>query len=100
MLWPATANDYGSAVVDYKILFKDAATPTPNYIETPFCDGTNAANIANRSCSLAMGNFTLATASGGLYGLSTGTPVIASVRARNGIGYSIQSADNTVYGVA
>ena len=97
VLWPATANDYGSAVTSYKILFKDK---TVNYVESPFCDGTAAFSISNRSCSLAMGNFTRTMASGGLYELSTGTPVIAAVRAQNGIGYSIQSDDNTVYGVA
>lgn len=98
VLWDATANDYGSAVVDYKILFKDMTT---NYIESPlFCDGTNAFSISNRSCSIGMTNFTKTLASGGLYELTLGTPIIASVKARNGIGYSIQSNDNTVYGVA
>jgi hypothetical protein len=97
VLWPATTNDYGSAVLDYKILFKDK---TVNYVESPFCDGTDAFSISNRSCSLAMANFTKTMASGGLYELATGTPVIAAVRARNGIGYSIQSDDNTEYGVA
>lgn len=97
VLWDATSNDYGSAVVDYKILFKDMTT---NYIETPFCDGTDSFTISNRSCSVGMANFTKTIASGGLYELTTGTPIIASVRARNGIGYSIQSNDNTVYGVA
>jgi hypothetical protein len=97
VLWPATTNDYGSAVLDYKILFKDN---TVNYVESPFCDGTDAFSISNRSCSLAMANFTKTMASGGLYELATGTPVIAAVRARNGIGYSIQSDDNTEYGVA
>lgn len=47
-----------------------------------------------------MTNFTKTLASGGLYELALGTPIIASVKARNGIGYSIQSDDNTVYGVA
>jgi fibronectin type 3 domain-containing protein len=97
VLWPATTDDYGSGVLDYKILFKDK---TVNYVESPNCDGTAAFSISNRSCSLAMAYFTTTMANGGLYELSTGTPVIAAVEARNGIGYSIQSDDNTVYGVA
>jgi hypothetical protein len=55
VLWSATSNDYGSAVVDYKILFKD---DTVNYIESPFCLGTDSAVIANKSCSVGMDNFT------------------------------------------
>lgn len=94
VLWDATSNDYGSPVVAYTILFKDV---NGGYVETSLCDGTDSFTISNRSCSVVMSTF---TDDPGLYELTVNTPIIASVIATNAIGDSIQSDDNTVYGVA
>jgi hypothetical protein len=94
VLWAAPSTDYGSPVANYTILFKDL---NGAYLETGLCAGNDSLVISNRSCSVVMSTF---TDDPGLYKLAVNTPIIAAVKATNAIGSSIQSDDNTVYGVA
>jgi hypothetical protein len=54
---------------------------TSQYIIDPNCDGTQPLVVQYRNCSVNMTDFTTALASGGLYALSLGTPIIAAVKA-------------------
>lgn len=87
--WAASPDVHGSAVTYYRITFKDNLGAYSAYTTT--CDGTQAGVISARSCTVPMTVF-----SSGLYSLSIGAPIIAAVEAHNAVGYSTQSADNTV----
>lgn len=100
--WAVTSNARGSAVTEYRVKFKGA----DGIFYTPDVAPNNAhpcipANLVigsvgtPPSCSMLMSVLTSAP-----FSLAAGAPIIARVEAKNAIGYSTASADNTAYATA
>jgi hypothetical protein len=89
--WAVTPNANSSPVTAYRVLIKvnGGATYSP---EATYCDGTSYNVWANTQCTIPMSVFLVSP-----FSLSPNAPILATVEAMNGVGYSTVSTDNTVY---
>lgn len=85
--WPATTNERGASVTEYRIKIKQS---DGSFSESSSCSGTAPLIISSRSCTIAESELKASP-----YSLSTGNLVVAVVEAKNIKGYSTPSAENT-----
>lgn len=89
--WAVTPNANSSPVTAYRIKIKVSGGAS-YALQTLYCDGTTYNVWANAQCTIPMSVFTAAP-----FSLSANAPILATVEALNGVGYSTVSIDSTTY---
>jgi hypothetical protein len=85
--WPATSSERGAAVAEYRVKFKRSDGVLAEVSE---CDGSTAASLADRTCTVPMTVFTT-----GPFSLAIDALIVATVEALNAKGYADPSPENT-----
>jgi hypothetical protein len=85
--WPATSSERGAAVTAYRVKFKRSDGVLA---AVSACDGSTAASVADRKCTVAMTVFTTSP-----FSLAIGDLIVATVEALNAKGYAAPSPENT-----
>ena len=85
--WPLTPNERGQPVTEYRIKFK---SKDGGFYETSSCDGTSSTILTSRTCTIAMSVFTSSP-----FNLIPHDLISGIVEAKNSIGYSLPSLENT-----
>jgi hypothetical protein len=85
--WDAPLNSNGDAVTAYRIYIKTKAGALIEELDT--CNGANSAIVTATECIVPMSTFT-----GSPFLLVLNDPIIATVEAKNTIGYSTASDEN------
>lgn len=89
-MWSAPASN-GSPLLAYEILFSTTPGGEPTAEDSAYCDGSVAAVVAARECTIPMSQFWLATA-GSPFGFVQGDQLSLKIRASNSMGYGAYSA--------